>query len=84
MCGQEGLFGTASFQVVLDINEMISLDEKYKYEYQDKEELINDGLFKDIENPADICSKQNLEIQTNVNNINVEDDGQDNDYNPFE
>ena len=84
MCGQEGLFGTASFQVVLDINEMISLDEKYKYEYQDKEELINDGLFKDIENPADICSKQNLEIQTNVNNINVEDDGQDNGYNPFE
>jgi DNA-directed RNA polymerase beta' subunit len=65
MCGQEGLFGTACFQVVLDINEMISLDEKYKYEYQDKEELINDGLFKDIENPADICSKQNLEIQTN-------------------
>jgi DNA-directed RNA polymerase II subunit RPB1 len=82
MCGQEGLFGTASFQVVLDINEMISLDEKYKYEYQDKEELINDG-FKDIENPTDICSKQNLEIQTNVNNISIQDDGGDNDYNPF-
>jgi DNA-directed RNA polymerase II subunit RPB1 len=84
MCGQEGLFGTASFQVVLDINEMISLDEKYKYEYQDKEELINDGLFKDLENPTDICSKQNLEIQTNVNNISIQDDGGDNDYNPFE
>ena len=84
MCGQEGLFGTASFQVVLDINEMISLDEKYKYEYQDKEELINDGLFKNIENPSDICSKQNLEIQTNVSNIIIQDDGGDNDYNPFE
>jgi DNA-directed RNA polymerase beta' subunit len=83
MCGQEGLFGTGSFQVVLDINEMISLDEKYKYEYQDKEELINDGLFKGLENPTDICSKQNLEIQTNVNNINSQDDGGDNDYNPF-
>jgi len=83
MCGQEGLFGTASFQVVLDVNEMISLDEKYKYEYQDKEELINDGLFKGIENPNDICSKQNLEIQTNVSNINIQDDGGDNDYNPF-
>ena len=57
-------------------------DEKYKYEYQDKEELINDG-FKDIENPTDICSKQNLEIQTNVNNISIQDDGGDNDYNPF-
>jgi intein/homing endonuclease len=83
MCGQEGLFGTASFQVVLDINEMISLDEKYKYEYQDKEEIINDALFKGIENPTDICSKQNLEIQTNISNINIEDNGQDNDYNPF-
>jgi DNA-directed RNA polymerase II subunit RPB1 len=83
MCGQEGMFGTASFQVVLDINEMINLDEKYKYEYQDKEELINDGLFKGLENPEDICSKQNLQIQTNVTNIIVEEDGDDNDYNPF-
>jgi DNA-directed RNA polymerase beta' subunit len=83
MCGQEGLFGTASFQVVLDINEMITLDEKYKYEYQDKQELINDGLFKGIENPADICSKQNLEIQTNISNIISEQMGEENDYNPF-
>jgi DNA-directed RNA polymerase II subunit RPB1 len=83
MCGQEGLFGTASFQVVLDINEMINLDEKYKYEYQDKEQAIEDGLFEGLENPADICSKQNLEIQNNVNNITAEEDGNDDDYNPF-
>ena len=83
MCGQEGLFGTASFQVVLDINEMITLDEKYKYEYQDKQELINDGLFKGIENPSDICSKQNLEIQTNISNIIIEQMGEETDYNPF-
>ena len=83
MCGQEGLFGTAAFQVVLDINEMITLDEKYKYEYQDKQELINDGLFKGIENPSDICSKQNLEIQTNISNIIIEQMGEENDYNPF-
>jgi DNA-directed RNA polymerase II subunit RPB1 len=83
MCGQEGLFGTASFQVVLDINEMINLDEKYKYEYQDKEQLIEDGLFKGIENQNDVCSKQNLEIQTNVANIIVDAIEDDNDYNPF-
>jgi DNA-directed RNA polymerase II subunit RPB1 len=83
MCGQEGLFGTAAFQVVLDINEMINLDEKYKYEYQDKEEIISAGLFEGIENPADICSKQNLEIQNNVSNILVEEDGYDDNYNPF-
>jgi DNA-directed RNA polymerase II subunit RPB1 len=84
MCGQEGLYGTAAFQVLLDINEMINLDEKYKYEYQDKDELINDGLFKGIENPTDICSKQNLEIQTNVANIVVESMGEENNYNPFD
>jgi DNA-directed RNA polymerase beta' subunit len=83
MCGQEGLFGTAAFQVVLDINEMINLDEKYKYEYQDKEQVINDGLFKGLEDPQDICSKQTLEIQTNVSNIIVEEMGGNNDYNPF-
>jgi DNA-directed RNA polymerase II subunit RPB1 len=83
MCGQEGLFGTAAFQVVLDINEMINLDEKYKYEYKNKEEAIAEGLFEGLENPADICSKQNLEIQNNVSNIIVEEDGNDDDYNPF-
>ena len=83
MCGQEGLFGTASFQVVLDINEMINLDEKYKYEYQDKDELIEDGLFKGLENPDDACSKQNLEIKTNISNIIVQEDGNNDDYNPF-
>jgi len=83
MCGQEGLFGTASFQVVLDINEMINLEEKYKYEYQDKDELINDGLFKGIEDQTDICSTQNLQIVTNVSNIKAEEMGLDNEYDPF-
>ena len=83
MCGQEGLFGTAVFQVVLDINEMINLDEKYKYEYQDKDSLINDSLFGALENPDDICSKQNLQIQTNVSNIIVEEMGNNDDYDPF-
>ena len=83
MCGQEGLFGTAVFQVVLDINEMIKLDEKYKYEYQDKESLINDGLFGALENPDDQCSKQNLQLQTNVSNIIVEEMGNNDDYDPF-
>lgn len=83
MCGQEGLFGTAAFQVVLDINEMINLDEKYAYEYQDKNDVINDGLFKGIENASDVCSKQTLEIKTNINNVVVEEMGEDEDYNPF-
>jgi DNA-directed RNA polymerase II subunit RPB1 len=84
MCGQEGLFGTASFQVVLDLNEMIKLDEKYKYEYEDKNELIDKGLFGVIEDEKDACSTKNLTIEDNVVNIHSQDLGGDNDYNPFE
>ena len=84
MCGQEGLFGTASFQVVLDLNEMIKLDEKYKYEYEDKNDLIDKGLFGAIEDQNDACSTKNLTIEDNVVNIMAEDLGGDNDYNPFE
>jgi DNA-directed RNA polymerase beta' subunit len=83
MCGQEGLFGTASFQVVLDINEMIKLEEKYKYEYQDKDELINSGLFGDLESQTDVCNTKNLEIKTNIANIQSEQLGADNEYDPF-
>ena len=83
MCGQEGLFGTAAFQVVLDINEMINLEEKYRYELQDNNEIISDGLFKDIEDQGDMCSTQNLQVKTNVGNIKHEELGGDNDYDPF-
>ena len=83
MCGQEGLFGTAVFQVVLDLNEMLHLEEKYKYEYQDKETLIEDGLFKGLEDPASKCSTQNLKIDTNISNIKAEELGGENDYDPF-
>ena len=50
---------------------------------RDKDELINDALFKGIEDQTDICSIQNLQIQTNVSNIQTEELGGDNDYNPF-
>jgi DNA-directed RNA polymerase II subunit RPB1 len=83
MCGQEGLFGTAAFQVVLDINEMIHLEEKYKYEYQNVEQIIDSGLYTGIDDVTDSCSKQNLTIETNVSNIKAELLGDDNDYNPF-
>jgi DNA-directed RNA polymerase II subunit RPB1 len=83
MCGQEGLFGTASFQVVLDLNEMVTLEEKYKYDYENKEELIEKGLFGNLEDPNDTCSTKNLTIENNVINIQSEEMGGDNDYNPF-
>ena len=49
----------------------------------DKDEIINDGLFNGIEDQKDMCSIQNLQIQTNVANIKTEELGGDNDYDPF-
>ena len=83
MCGQEGFYGTAAFQVVLDINEMINLDEKYKYEYKANEDIIEESLFSGLEEKEDACSKRQLEIETNVSNIRMEEMGKDNDYDPF-
>ena len=83
MCGQEGLYGTASFQVVLDINEMINLDEKYKYEYKSNEDIIEETLFAGLSEKEEVCSKRQLEIDTNVSNLKMEEMGNDNDYDPF-
>jgi len=83
MCGQEGLYGTASFQVVLDINEMINLDENYKYEFKSTEDIIEESLFSGLSEKEEICSKRQLEIETNVSNIKMEEMGNDNDYDPF-
>lgn len=83
MCGQEGFFGTSAFQVVLDINEMSYLEEKYKHEYEDKNKIIEDGLFGHIEDPTAVCSTTNLTIENNVSNIKIQDMGDDNEYNPF-
>jgi DNA-directed RNA polymerase II subunit RPB1 len=83
MCGQEGYYGTAAFQVVLDINEMINLDENYKYEYKSNEDIIEETLFSGIEEKDELCSKKQLEINTNVSHIRLEEMGKDNDYDPF-
>ena len=40
MCGQEGLFGTSSFQVVLDIEEMQKLEATSEYKYSNIDEEI--------------------------------------------
>jgi DNA-directed RNA polymerase II subunit RPB1 len=81
MCGQEGLFGTNAFQVVLDLDEMRKLDEVAVYEKINEEESI-EKLFGGVENPDDQCSSNNLTIQNNVVSIKTADLGKDNTYNP--
>ena len=82
MCGQEGYFGTSSFQVMLDINKMLNEEEDNIWSKQDPNEIISKE-FADIADPNDPCNITNIGIQTNINNIKAVDIGEDNDYDPF-
>lgn len=82
MCGQEGYFGTSSFQVMLDINKMLNEEEENIWSKKDPNEIISKE-FADIADPNDPCNITNIGIQTNINNIKAVDMGEDNDYDPF-
>jgi len=81
MMGQEGFYGTSVFQVVLDLEEMMKLEENMKYEQTEDEKIIEEA-FGEIEEPNDSCSTKNLTLQNNVVSIKFSDMGGDNDYNP--
>jgi len=81
MCGQEGHFGTAAFQVVLDIDEMEKLEAASEYKYVDVNEEI-EKFFGDMDNPEDPCAPNKIAIQNNVITIRPENMGDDNTYNP--
>jgi DNA-directed RNA polymerase II subunit RPB1 len=83
MCGQEGLYGTSSFQLVLDLNEMNKLEEQYKYEYIDKNKMIDRELMEQIDDTTE-CSIQNLTMSTNISNLKQLEMVNDDNYNPFE
>jgi len=75
MCGQEGYYGTGSFQVMLNIDEMNKLGS------QQLEQKINIDEMLQIEDPNDICSKQNIIISGNTDYINSNNTGDiDDDY----
>ena len=75
MCGQEGYFGTNSFQVLLDINAMNKLGDIKIDEKTDIETKLN------LEDNTDPCSKNNIIINNNIQNINATNTGNvDDDY----
>ena len=78
MCGQQGFFGTSSFQVLADINAMLQHDTQD--EDDDDEEAIIDTVLnqkgKIINGPCDVT---NLSLENNASNIKPSDMGQDND-----
>jgi DNA-directed RNA polymerase II subunit RPB1 len=73
MCGQEGYFGTSSFQVLLDMNKMMKFTGETKYNVMDANDEI-DAAFE-MENPDDACSIHNLSMNTTITNIKKENLG---------
>ena len=80
MCGQEGYFGTNSFQVVLDINTMLKYEETSEYvTHRTDDEEIED-MFVGVESMETECSDSQLAIQNNVVTIQTVDTGKDNNW----
>ena len=71
MCGQEGYFGTGSFQTVLDVDMFNTL------EYDDEE---IDSVDDNDDDGDDECNQ--LHIENNINNILTHDEGDDDEYLP--
>ena len=63
MCGQEGYYGTGSFQVLLNFNEMSKLGEK------SIEQKVNIDTLLQVEDPNDICSKNNIVINSTTDHL---------------
>ena len=78
MCGQEGYFGTNSFQLVLD-TDMMSKVKAEVIDYIDNAEAIADG-FGSMGAPDDPCAISNLAVETNAQTILPADMGNVGDY----
>ena len=83
MCGQQGTFGTNAFQVVLNMDEMKTLNTQVQREQDNERERINETLIeKNLEVKDNKCN--NLAINNNVDTIrDVEMGNIETDYNPF-
>ena len=82
MCGQEGLYGTSAFQVILDISEMQKMTADSEYEPQDAVENI-ERAFADEAGSSGIdseCAPSKIAIVNNVVNIIDTQLGKDDEY----
>jgi DNA-directed RNA polymerase II subunit RPB1 len=74
MCGQEGNFGTAAFQLILDADQLLSIQPQEAWQHTDTTDAIEEG-FGDLVAGDDRCSIQNIVIQTNASRIQARDTG---------
>lgn len=81
MCGQEGYFGTSSFQVVLDINKMKELDD-ITPEFMNKSELL-EKIYSTKRGVVESgkCSDKELKIESVITSETTVA-GKDDDYMP--
>jgi DNA-directed RNA polymerase II subunit RPB1 len=81
MMGQMGVFGTGSFQLILDIDQMKNMDDVEVDMKNTNQEI--DRMFGGLEDRTDTCSKNKIEIRNNFTAIKpsdmggCEDDGYD-------
>ena len=75
MCGQLGNYGTSSFQVLLNMDEIMNLEKT------NLESSISFDKHLKIEDPNDSCSKQNIIINSTTSHITTNNTGNiDDDY----
>jgi DNA-directed RNA polymerase II subunit RPB1 len=81
MCGQEGFFGTAAFQVILNIQELQKLEATSEYKPINTEDEI-ENFFSGNREEEDFCGLDKIIIKNNDMIITREDVGKENTYNP--
>ncbi len=75
MCGQEGYYGTSSFQVMLDLPQMIAKMEDVAFQAQNEQAEIAEAMGSAAADTS-ACAFENLTIESNVGSIQKVDLGQ--------
>ena len=74
MCGQEGYYGTSSFQVMLDLPQMIAKMEDVAFKAQNEQAEIEEAMGSAAMDTS-ACAFENLTIESNVGSIQKVDLG---------
>lgn len=74
MCGQEGYYGTSSFQVMLDLPQMIAKMEDVAFQAQNEQAEIAEAMGAAVMDTS-ACAFENLTIESNVGSIQKVDLG---------
>ena len=75
MCGQEGYYGTSSFQVMLDLPQMIAKMEDVAFQAQNEQAEIAEAMGSAAADTS-ACAFEKLTIESNVGSIQKVDLGQ--------